>query len=101
MTRGWGCDGSLRARRNRRWAAAASRSPRQQKVNGGAGGIDGPIEVTPTTLHSNIGFIYAPGFVRWLEVTTQPPFQFGTVTLHPPPDGRVIRGQTALGEQLF
>src|SRR5690348_14324126 len=42
---------------------------RQQKVNGGTGGIDGPIKVTPTTLHSNIGFVYTPGFVRWLEVT--------------------------------
>jgi hypothetical protein len=39
-------------------------------------------------------------FVRRLEVTP-PPFQFGTVTLHPPPDRRVIRGQTALGEQLL
>ena len=74
---------------------------RQQKVDGGAGGIDGPIEIIPTALHSNIGFIYAPGFVRRLEVTTQPSFQFGTVTLHPPPDRRVIRGQTALGEQFF
>ncbi len=34
-------------------------------------------------------------------MTAQPLFQFGTVTLHPTPDSRVIRLQTALGEQLF
>src|SRR6266446_1984098 len=34
-------------------------------------------------------------------MTAQPLFQFGTVTLHPTPDRRVIRLQTALGEQLF
>src|SRR5271167_1926855 len=74
---------------------------REQEVDSGTGGIDGPIEVTPSALHSNIGFIDAPGFVGRLEMTAQPLFQFGTVTLHPTPDGRVIRLQTALGEQLF
>src|ERR1039457_6982501 len=34
-------------------------------------------------------------------MTAQPLFQFGAVTLNPAPDGRVIRLQTALGEQLF
>src|SRR5450759_1140782 len=34
-------------------------------------------------------------------MTPQPLFQFGAVTLHPTPDRRVIRLQTALGEQLF
>ena len=74
---------------------------RQQEVDGGTGGIDGPIEVTPTALHSNIRLIDTPGFVRRLEMTAQPLFQFGTVTLHPTPDRRVIRLQTALDEQLF
>src|SRR5215831_623663 len=74
---------------------------RQQEVDGGTGGINGPIEVTPTALHANIGLIDPPGFVRWLEMTAQPLFQFGTVTLHPAPDRRVIRRQPALGEQLF
>jgi hypothetical protein len=31
MTRGWGCDGSLRALRNRRLAAAASRNADSRK----------------------------------------------------------------------
>src|ERR1035437_10005465 len=74
---------------------------RQQEVDSGTGGIDGPIEVTPTALHSNIGLIDTPGFVRRLEMTAQPLLQFGTVTLNPTPDCRVIRLQTALGEQLF
>jgi Flavin-binding monooxygenase-like len=34
-------------------------------------------------------------------MTAQPLFQFGTVSLHPTPDRRVIRLQAALGEQLF
>ena len=74
---------------------------RQQKVDGSTGGINGPIKVTPTALHANIGLIDPPGFVGRLEMTAQPPFQFGTVTLHPPPDRRVIRGQTPFGEQPF
>src|ERR1700732_1903527 len=74
---------------------------RQQEVDRGARGIDRPVEVTPTALHSNIRFIDTPGFVRRLEMTKQPLFQFGTVTLNPTPDGRVIRLQTALGEQLY
>src|SRR5664279_4343217 len=74
---------------------------RQQEVDGGTGGIDGPIQVTPTALHSNIRLIDTPGFVRRLEMTAQPLLQFGTVTLNPTPDRRVIHLQTALGEQLF
>src|SRR5208337_1325669 len=74
---------------------------RQQEVDGGTGGIDGPIEVTPTAPHSNIRLIDTPGFVGRFEMTAQPLFQFGTVTLHPTPDRRVIHLQTALGEQLF
>ena len=34
-------------------------------------------------------------------MTAQPLLQFGTVTLNPTPDRRVIRLQTAFGEQLF
>ena len=60
-----------------------------------------PIEVTPTALHSNIRLVNTPGFVGRLKMTAQPLFQFGTITLHPTPDRRVIRLQTALSEQLF
>ena len=74
---------------------------REQEVDGGTRGIDGPIEVTPSALHSNIGLIDAPGFVGRLKMAAQPLLQFGTVTLNPTPDRCVIRLQTALGEQLF
>ena len=74
---------------------------RQQEVDGGTSGIDGPIEVTPAALHSNIRLVNTPGFVGRFEMATQPLFQFGTVTLYPTPDRRVIRLQTALDEQLF
>src|ERR1039457_7645899 len=78
MTRGWGCDGSLRALRNRRLAAAASRKADTRTLVVGPGGCVGR-----------------------LEMTAQPLLQFGTVTLNPAPDRRVIGLQTALGEQLF
>src|SRR5215469_10999832 len=74
---------------------------RQQEVDSSPRGINGPIKVTPTALHTNVRLIDPPGFVGRLEMTAQPLFQFGTVTLHPTPDRRVIRLQAALGEQLF
>ena len=74
---------------------------RPQEVDSGAGGVDRPLEITPAALDANIGLIDPPGFIGRLELSAQPLFQFGTVTLHPTPDGRVIRHQSALGEQLF
>jgi hypothetical protein len=82
MTRGCGWDGWLSAFRNRRLAAS--------EVNRGAGGIDGPIQVAPTALHSNVGLVHAPRFVGRPEVSPQPLLQFGTVTLYPVPNGGVI-----------
>jgi hypothetical protein len=73
---------------------------RQQEVDSSTRGIGGPIEVTPTALHANIGLIDTPAFVRRLEMTAQPLFQCGAVTLHPTPDRRVIHLQTALSERL-
>src|ERR1700719_1309921 len=101
MTRGWGCDGSLKSVAEQAVGRRGSAQRRQQEVDGGARGIDRPVEVTPTALHSNIGLIDTPGFVGRLEMTAQPLFQFGTVTLNPTPDRRVIHLQTALGEQLY
>src|ERR1019366_7543905 len=101
MTRGCGCDGSLRAMRNRRLAAAASRNADSRKSMVAPVELMARLEVTPTALDSNICLINAPGFVGRLKMTPQSLFQFGTVSLHPTPDRRVIRLQTALGEQLF
>jgi hypothetical protein len=74
---------------------------REQEVDGGTCGIDGPIEVTPSALYSNIRLVDTLGFVVRLEMTAQPLFQFRAVMLDPTPDRRVIRRQTALGGQLF
>ena len=65
------------------------------------GGIDGSVEVAPTTLDTNAGLIDTPGPVGWFEMTAQPLLQFGTVALDPAPDCRVVRFQAALAEQLF
>ena len=54
-------------------------------------GFEGPVEVTPTALNSNICLVSPPGLVGWIEMTAQPLFQLGTVTLNPPPDHSVIR----------
>jgi hypothetical protein len=64
-------------------------------------GIDGPVEVTPTAFHSNAGLIDMPRFVGRLEMPAQPLFQFGAVASNPTPERRVIRRQTALGQQLL
>src|SRR5215467_13146903 len=58
-------------------------------------GIDGPIEVTPTALHPNIGFIDTPGFVGRLEVSAQPLFSFWPLTLNPSPHRSVVGLQAA------
>jgi hypothetical protein len=61
------------------------------------GGIDGPVEVTPTAADSNICFVDPPRFVGRLELTTQPLGQLRTVTLPPaldvvcPPQARARR----------
>ena len=100
MTRGWGCNGSLSALRNRRWpprrratATAESRWSHRWNRWPDRGSTNGPgPEYTS----------HRPARICWsAELTTQPLFQLGTVTLHPAPDRRVIRRRPALGEQLF
>jgi len=41
---------------------------RKQEIDSGTGGIDGPIQVAPATLHADVGLIHAPGFVGRLEM---------------------------------
>ena len=52
---------------------------REHEVDRGTGGIDGSVEVAPTALDTNVGFIDTPGLVGWFEMTAQPLLQFGTV----------------------
>ena len=101
MTRGCGCDGSVSALRNRRVARRGIAPPRAHEVDRGAGGIEGSAEVAPATLDANVGLIDTPGRVGGLAMTAQPLLQFWTVALAPAPDGRVVRLQAALAEQIF
>ena len=75
--------------------------PRAHEVDRGAGGIEGSAEVAPATLDANVGLIDTPGRVGGLAMTAQPLLQFWTVALAPAPDGRVVRLQAALAEQIF
>src|SRR5713101_787146 len=75
--------------------------PRKQEINRGSGGIDGPIQVAPAVLHSNVGLVHAPGFVGWLQVPPYPLLQFGTITLYPTPNGGVVCLQAAFLKKLF
>jgi len=40
----------------------------KQKINGGTGRIDGPIQVTPAALHANVGLVHAPGLVGGVRI---------------------------------
>ena len=75
--------------------------PRTHEVDRGAGGIEGSADIAPATLDANVGLIDMPGCVGGLAMTAQPLLQFGTVALAPAPDGRVVRLQAALAEQIF
>jgi hypothetical protein len=48
-----------------------------------------------------VPLIDAPGIIGRLEPLAQAPLQFGRVALHPPPQGDVIHGDAALGEQFL
>ena len=49
-----------------------SAPPREHEVDLGGAGIDGSVEVAPTTLDTNAGLIDTPGLIGWLEMTAQP-----------------------------
>src|ERR1022692_3361410 len=101
ITRGWGWDRSLSALRNRRLAASASRNARQQEIDGGSPGIDGPIQIAPPTLHTDVGFVDSARLVCRLEMPSQSLLQLRAVILHPAPDRGVIDIETALLQQLL
>ena len=84
-----------------RYSRSGIAQAREHEVDRGTGGIDGSVEVAPPALDTNVGLIDTPGLVGWFEMTAQPLLQFGTVALDPAPDGRVVRFQAALAEQLF
>ena len=95
MTRGCGCDWSLRALRNSRLAASASRKADNRKS------IVAPAESTtrqiaPAAFDLKVGLVNAPRLVGGLEMPSYPQFQFGPIALHPTPHRRVIGCEAAL-----
>src|ERR1035441_6478047 len=101
ITRGWGWDRSLSALRNRRLAASASLNARQQEIDGGSPGIDGPVQVAPATLHADVGFVDSPRLVCRLEMLSQSLLQLRAVILHPAPDRCVIDIEATLLQQFL
>src|ERR1035437_5713977 len=74
---------------------------RQQEIDGGTLGIDGPIQVAPATLHAHVGFVDSPRLVCRLEMLSQSLLQLRAVILHPAPDRCVIDIETALLQQFL
>jgi hypothetical protein len=68
----------------------------QEEIDGSTRGIDGPIQVAPTTLHPNADLVYPPRLVCRLAIPSQSLLQLGAVILHPAPDGCVIDVETTL-----
>src|SRR6516165_12338776 len=70
-------------------------------MDGGTRGIDGAIQVTPATLHANVGFINPPRLVGRLEMLSKSLLQLRAVILHPAPNCGVVDVETTLLQQLL
>ena len=99
MTRGCGWEGLLSAKQAFGGFGVAQR--RKQKINCGPGGIDGPVQVAPATLNSNVSLVHAPGLVSRLKMAPEPLLEFGRIALYPAPHGGMIRFQAAFLQQLL
>ena len=71
------------------------------KVDCGAAGIDGTIEVPPASALANVCFVNPPGAVGWFQFPPASLVQFGCVALHPAPNGGVISWERAFQEQFL
>lgn len=74
---------------------------RQQEIDRGTRGIDGSVQVAPTTVHPNEGFVNPPRLVCRLAMSSQTLLQFGAVVLDPAPDRGVIDVETTFLEQFL
>src|ERR1039457_2232432 len=74
---------------------------RQQEIDGGSPGIDGPVQVAPATLHADVGFVDSPRLVCRLEMLSQSLLQLRAVILHPAPDRCVIDIEATLLQQFL
>src|SRR5215471_639420 len=75
--------------------SAASCLAKEEKVEGGAGGVKSPIKVTPLAFDPYVGFVDAPTIARSLESRAQTSFHFRGIALHPPPDRNVVDQKSA------
>ena len=71
------------------------------KVDRGAGGIYGTIQVPSVPALADVGFVDPPGAVGRFQFSPASPVQFGCVTLYPAPNGGVVSRQTPFHEQFL
>jgi hypothetical protein len=71
------------------------------KVDRGARGIDGTIQVSPVPALANVGFVDPPGAVGRFQFAPSSLVQFGGVALHPAPNGGVVSGETSFHDQFL
>jgi hypothetical protein len=71
------------------------------KVDRGASGIDGTIQVSPVPALADIRFVDPPGAVGRLQFASASFVQFGGVALHPAPNGGVVSRETSFHEQFL
>jgi hypothetical protein len=72
MTRGCGCEGVVRALRNSRLAASASRLAESQKIDRSSRRIDRSIQVAPAAFYFYISLVAAPRLVGGLQMASHP-----------------------------
>jgi len=71
------------------------------KVDCGACGIDGPIQVPPVPALANVRFIDPPRTVGRFQFAPASLVEFRGVTLNPTPNAGVVSRQTSFHEQFF
>ena len=73
----------------------------EQKIDGVAGGVDGPVQVGPPAVHSNVGLVHSPGPIGRLQFPAATLVQFGRVTLDPAPDRGMVSRQASFREEFL
>jgi hypothetical protein len=73
----------------------------QQKVDGLARGIDGPVEIIPPLLNLDICLINAIRVIGLREMEATTLVEFGSITLDLPQDGGVIDSAPTFPQQFF
>jgi hypothetical protein len=74
---------------------------RQQDVDDLAMLVDRPVQISPLPGDFHVGLVGEPPVTRNVAARASRLDELRGETLHPPVDGDVIHGDTALGEQLL